>query len=100
MFVIVAELRIKSDQLTAFLDLIKKQAETSVEHEDGCHQFDVCQAEENPNEVVLYEVYSDASAFEEHTQTDRFASFFQNVGPMLESEPVLRRFARTFANLA
>ena len=98
MFVMAAELRVAPDRVDEFLALIERQARTSLEQEAGCHQFDVCQSEEDPAQVLLYEVYDDAAAFDVHVETERFKTFFEQVGPMLVAEPALRRFRRTFAN--
>ena len=74
MLVIAAEISVKPDQIDAFKDLISWQAESSVAEEPGCQQFDVCQAEWDPNQFLLYEVYSDADAFDAHMGGPAFIS--------------------------
>jgi quinol monooxygenase YgiN len=95
MFVVVAEIKVKEGMSNAFYELIVKHAESSVAQERGCRRFDVCQAEDDPSRFLLYEVYADTAAFDEHTKTDRFSAFFQKAGSMLAAQPELRRFNRT-----
>ena len=99
MFVIAAEFKIVADKIDAFRDLIRWQAERSVAEEPGCHQFDVCQDEADPGIFLLYEVYTDAAAFDDHCAYPRFAEFQAKAKPMLAAEPDVCRMDRFAANL-
>ncbi len=99
MLVIAAEISVKPDQIDAFKDLIAWQAESSVAEEPGCQQFDVCQAEWDPNQFLLYEVYSDADAFDAHMAVPRFKEFFDKASPMMASEPTINRLNRLNKNI-
>jgi (4S)-4-hydroxy-5-phosphonooxypentane-2,3-dione isomerase len=98
MFVIVAEFRTVPDKVDAFREVIGRQAERSVAEEPGCKQFDVGQDEADPTRFVLYEVYVDAAAFDEHIGLARFKKFQNEVRPMLAGEPLVARLVRLFAN--
>jgi quinol monooxygenase YgiN len=62
-FVIVAEFEVKPDKLEQFLELARTDAAHSVEREPGCRQLDVTLDREQPNRVLLYEIYDDEAAF-------------------------------------
>lgn len=99
MFVVVAEFRIKPDRIEDFKKLIDGQAERSIAEEKGCLQFDICQRENQPATFLLYEVYTDARAFDEdHLNVPRFEAFLGRAKPMIEADPVITRFNRLFAN--
>lgn len=91
MYVIVAEFKIKPDQVEAFGQLIDRQARDSLEREATCHQFDVCQAEDDPSRFLLYEIYRDKAAFEAHRTMPHTTQFLSAAGPMV-AERSLRRF--------
>lgn len=93
MYVIVAEFTIKPDQVEAFARLVERQAKDSVELEEDCHRFDVCQAEDDPSRFLLYELYTDKAAFDRHGGMAHTAKFRAAVGPML-LERTLRGFHR------
>lgn len=71
-----------------FLELMKKNAKTSLLIEWHCLQFDVCTDEKYPNEVFLYEIYDSEEAFEFHLRTEHFLSFDLAVSRMVESKEV------------
>jgi len=93
MYVLVAEFKIKPDQVEAFARLVAQQAKDSVELEEHCHQFDVCQAEDDPSRFLLYELYTDKAAFDRHGGAAHTTKFRAAVAPML-LERTLRGFHR------
>ena len=54
----------------------------------GCQQFDVCQARQFPNSVLLYEINDDAAAFEIHKLTLIYSAFNQATGGMVVNKSV------------
>lgn len=93
MYVIVAEFKIKPDQVEAFARLIDRQARDSVGLEADCHQFDVRQVEDDPSRFLLYELYTDRAAFDTHRGMAHTTRFLAEAGPML-LERSLRGFHR------
>lgn len=69
MFAIFASIRIKPDQLDSFLATIKDTVACSVRDEPGCLRFDVFRDDANENRYLLYEVYTDEAAFDDHLKT-------------------------------
>jgi (4S)-4-hydroxy-5-phosphonooxypentane-2,3-dione isomerase len=66
-------LDVRPDLREQLLAGIRAQGAASLEREPGCLQFDVCVDQENPNRVLLYEVYEDQAAFDAHGGTPHFA---------------------------
>lgn len=93
MYVLVAEFKIKPDQVETFGRLVEKQAKDSVELEADCHQFDVCQGEDDPARFLLYELYTDRAAFDRHRGMAHTVKFLAEVEPMI-LERTLRGFHR------
>lgn len=95
-FVIIAEFEVKPDKLEHFLELARTDASHSVAREPGCHQFDVTLDREQPNRVVLYEVYENEAAFEAHLETPHLAAFRAGIANLIVSRNV-RRLTRVHA---
>ena len=95
MFVIVLEFEVKPDVLDSFIPAIRENAATSVRDEPECHQFDVCQNPEEPELILLYEVYTDKAAFKAHVQSEHFAKFEDDTTGMVVAKKV-----RSFSLLA
>ena len=91
MFAVTVEFELKPDRIEPFREAVLAQAKNSLERETGCHQFDVCLAENNRETVFLYEVYENAKAFREHLETAHFTEFDATV-----SYWVKRKSARTW----
>lgn len=93
MYAIVAELKVKPDQVESFEHLIDAQAKESVDLEEQCHQFDVCQAEGDRAHFLLYEIYDDRAAFDKHREMAHTTRFLAEVKPMV-IEMSVRGFSR------
>ena len=93
MYVIVAEFTVKPNQAEAFRQIVERQAKDSVDLEEGCHQFDVCQAENDPSKFLLYEIYSDKAAFDKHRGLSHTEKFVKAVEPMVMGREI-RSFHR------
>lgn len=88
MFAVVVEFQIKPECVVDFMPLMLANAKASVAEEPGCHQFDVCTDPERPSEVFLYELYSDAAAFETHRTMPHYLSFDAAVADMVAAKQV------------
>ena len=89
-FVIIAEFEVKPDKLEQFLELARTDASQSVEREPGCRQFDVTLDREQPNRVMLYEIYDDEAAFDAHLKTPHLAAFRAGIESLILSRQVRR----------
>ncbi len=66
---IFASIRVKPDQRDRFLATIRDTALRSVRDEPGCLRFDVFKNLADENRYLLYEVYTDEAAFQDHLDT-------------------------------
>lgn len=87
-FVIVVMYSIEPEHAATFHVAVQQQAQHSLSREEGCLQFDVCSLPNAPEQVLLYEVYSDAAAFEAHRQTEHFQHFSTTIEPWIKSKTV------------
>lgn len=94
-YVIVAEFEVKPEAIDAFIAAAIADASGSVTNEPGCRQFDVTRCNEQPNRIVLYEVYDSLAAFEAHLETPHFAVFRDQIEPLVMSRNA-RRLTRLY----
>jgi quinol monooxygenase YgiN len=92
--VVVAEFEVKPEAMDAFVAAAIADARASVANEPGCRQFDVTRSNEDPNRILLYEVYDSEAAFDAHLQTPHLATFRAQIEPL-----VLSRQARRLTRL-
>lgn len=87
-FVVLPEFQVAAENLTAFLEAARADAEASLKHEPGCQQFDiVVQQNEVSTTVLFYEVYTDRAAFDAHLETPHLAAF-RDALHLCEERPV------------
>lgn len=84
-FVVVAEFEVRPESIDAFLEAAIADASASVANEPGCRQFDVTRSNEEPNRVLLYEVYDSQAAFDAHLETPHLKSFRDQIDPLTVS---------------
>lgn len=89
MYVVTVLCEIGDEHVEAFMAAVVRQAGNSLEREEDCRRFDVCVDPADPQRVLLYEIYTDKPAFDEHLQTDHFRSFDQQVKAWLISKKVM-----------
>jgi quinol monooxygenase YgiN len=88
MYVITVTFKVKTESLADFRAAVLQQAKNSLEREAGCQRFDVCFADDRPDQVFLYEIYDDKAAFDAHLQTEHYAGFNAGVGSMVLDKAV------------
>jgi (4S)-4-hydroxy-5-phosphonooxypentane-2,3-dione isomerase len=81
---IVAEFELKPQHAADFIKLMKNHAELS-RAEDGCQQFDVLQAQEDPNKIFFVESWRDAEALAVHMKVPRMEENRAKYTPWLVS---------------
>jgi len=89
-FAIVVTFRLKAGSYKGFLPHLMEVAEASVREEPGCQQYQVLHDENDPDTIVLYEVYDDEAAFEAHRQKAHFLKFDEQRQPLSEERSVRR----------
>lgn len=89
-FVLIVEFQVKPECLAQFNELIAVNAKASVGEEPGCRQFDVLQSNDDPNHIVLYEVYDSPAAFEDHMGREHTKTFLAKAKPLITKQTVYR----------
>lgn len=87
-FAVAVRFRIRPEHASDFLEVVKRQAANSLSREPDCHQFDVCVHDDAPEEIFLYETYSDVDAFAAHRETKHFAEFSETVATWVANKEV------------
>ena len=73
-----------------FIALARANAAASVADEPGCLRFDVLLgAGPGAPDVLLYEIYRDRAAFDQHLKTDHFRVFDQATRDLVMSKTVV-----------
>ena len=88
MFAVCVAFHIRPDNRDQFLVRMRQQASESLALEDGCHRFDVCSGGDQSNVVFLYELYTDAAAFDHHCESAHFLAFSEDVAAFVERKEV------------
>ena len=94
MYAVVVTFTINSGAMPDFLPLILNNAKTSLDVEAQCLQFDVATDLMRPDEVFLYEIYTDRAAFDAHLASAHFKAFDSAVAHMIAVKDV-----RTYATV-
>ena len=90
-FVILARFRVVPGARDAFLAAVGRNAAASVADEPGCRRFDVLTPDSgDADEVVLYEIYADAAAFDAHLRTPHYAAFRADTAALVRTGAVER----------
>ena len=95
-FGLVVEFQVKPDCLDRFNELIAVNARSSVTKEAGCRQFDVLRDVNDPNRVVLYEIYDSPEAFEVHRAQEHTRTFLA-AAKELVTKQTAQRLTRTLS---
>ena len=88
MFVVCVEFEIALPHLDEFLLAMRKNARLSLRDEEGCQRFDICQDQQNPASIFLYEIYDDAAAFEAHKAAPHYHEFNHAIDGMVVKKSV------------
>lgn len=95
-FVLVVEFQVKPESLAKFNELIAVNAKASVANEPGCRQFDVLRALDDPNRIVLYEVYDSEDAFKTHLEQAHTKTFLAQAKELVTKQTAVK-LARSVA---
>lgn len=85
---LVVEFQIKSNRREDFLAVMRDHAAGTLADEEGCVQFDILLPQEDDGRILLYEVYRDEAALEEHRQSPRLARTRASYDDMIETRTI------------
>lgn len=77
-----ATIVIKHEFIKAFIEATIENQKNSIK-EEGIVRFDVLQSKDDSNSFMLYEVYKNEVAVEEHKKTKHFSKWDNTVNPLL-----------------
>jgi quinol monooxygenase YgiN len=81
-FVLQVQIRIKPENVDAFMKKLDENARAA-RSEKGCKQFEVLVDPKDRTKIMLYEVYNDEAAFEEHQKGAAFKKYVAEAVPLL-----------------
>jgi len=90
MLIIAVRFAVKAEFLEKFKARMAQQARDSLEREAECHRFDIASDPGDPHRIFLYEIYSDAAAFDAHLASAHFKSFNAETEGWISSKAVER----------
>jgi quinol monooxygenase YgiN len=88
-YVRVAELDIDPTQVEAFAVATREVGQASVRTEEGCLVLYAVSEKDNPARVRVFEIYSDAAAYQAHLQTAHFKKFRATTDAMVKSRKLI-----------
>ena len=89
-FINIVDFEVQPGKADEVVKLVSENARTSVETEPGVLQFDVVRVADNPNRLVLYEVYENEAAFQSHLKTPHLAAFLEKARPMFVKTTMIK----------
>lgn len=89
-FVVIVEFKLLPGNQAAFRALVDANAVASVQLEAGCRRFDVLEVQGEVDRVLLYEIYDDEAAFDEHCRSTHFKEFDRLSAELVARKNVLR----------
>lgn len=95
-FCVVVRFTLHAGARDAFMTLVHDNAATSIAAEPACLRFDVLASPEG-DEVLLYELYANEAAFDEHLASPHFQRFNADSGVLVLSKSVRRLWAHEHA---
>ena len=87
---IIVDFRLQPGTRAQFRRLIDANARLSVETELGCRRFDVVEPRGETDRLLLYEIYTDDAAFEDHARSAHFIQFDAESAPLVVEKIVIR----------
>jgi quinol monooxygenase YgiN len=91
----IAELEIDPAQLEAYKAALKEEIETSIRVEPGVLTLYAVSVKDHPNQIRLFEIYSNGASYQAHLQTPHFRKYKTRTQQMvksltlIETDPVL-----------
>ena len=83
MYAVCVTVKVKPENAQDFIEATKENARQSRLTEPGNVRFDVLQAEADPAQFFLYEVYREKEDFARHQQTPHYLKWKEAVAPYM-----------------
>jgi quinol monooxygenase YgiN len=89
-FVVMVEFLLKPGTRADFRKLMDANARDSAKLEPGCRRFDVLEPQGEGDRILLYEIYDDRAAFDEHARSAHYLTFDKASAAMVTQKTVTR----------
>jgi (4S)-4-hydroxy-5-phosphonooxypentane-2,3-dione isomerase len=83
-YVLQVQITIKPENVDKFMPKVLQNA-AAARKEPGCRTFDVNVDPADRTKVMLYEIYKDEAAFQEHQKGEAFKKYLAEAVPLLAS---------------
>jgi len=84
-YVVTVDFGIAPENFEHFKQIMDENAKASVADEPGCREFNVFEDPKTPNHLLLFEVYNDDAAFQQHVNSPHFKHFKEVSDPIITS---------------
>jgi quinol monooxygenase YgiN len=85
MIALIAKYFVKPGRADEVIAALERMAPLVKAHEPGCRMYQVSRATEQPDLLLLYELYADAAALEAHRTTPHFKEIIEGtIVPLLD----------------
>ena len=95
MLTVLVSLRVKQDQVDAFITATLEDVRTSL-RDAGVIRFEVIQQSDDPTHVILYEVYQTREDGLAHLETEHFKNWQATIKSMLVKPPQATTYGQIF----
>ena len=85
----IAHLKIREDQLPAFLDSVKEEMEAALRVEPGVIAIYAAADRNDPTKMTFFEMYVDEAAYQTHRNTPHFQKYFNTTRDMITERVLL-----------
>ena len=85
---LIVEFKLKPGTKAQFLEIIRAHASKTLENEEGCLLFFVCDPVDGENRAFLYELYADEAALEVHKASPALARTRERYADLVESRDI------------
>jgi quinol monooxygenase YgiN len=84
MIVLVAKYTVQPGKQGEVIAALQRMTPLVKQHEPGCHLYQVSRSQDNPDLLMLYELYADEAAVQAHRETPHFKEIIEGtVAPLL-----------------
>ena len=84
-YVVTVDFGTAPENFERFRQIMDENAKASVGEETGCREFNVFEDPKAPNHLMLFEVYDDEAAFQQHVNSPHFKHFDEVSKPIITS---------------
>ena len=84
-YVVTVDFGTAPENFDRFKQIMNENAKASVTNEPGCREFNVFEDPKAPNHLMLFEVYDDEAAFQQHVNSPHFKHFDEVSKPIITS---------------